>query len=84
MTARGALKEDRVLDIAAKVGLDRDAVKKGMTDPRVAETLANNLALGQTLGVNGTPAFVIGGQLVPGAIDLDAMKELVAEVRESS
>ncbi len=84
MGARGALSEDRVLDIAAKVGLDRDAVKKGMGDPRVAETLASNLALGRDLGVNGTPAFVIGGQLVPGAIDLDTMKELVAEARKSS
>lgn len=84
MGARGALNEDRVLDIAAKAGLDRDAVKKGMDDPRVAETLAGNLGLGRALGVNGTPAFVIGGQLVPGAIDLDTMKELVAEARKNS
>jgi len=84
MGTRGALNEDRVLDIADKVGLDRDTVKKGMDDPRVAETLASNLGLGRALGINGTPAFVIGGQLVPGAIDLNAMKELVAEVRKSS
>jgi protein-disulfide isomerase len=84
MGARGELNENRVLDIAAKVGLDRDKMKAGMDDPRVAETLANNLALGRALGVNGTPAFVIGGQLVPGAIDLDTMKELVAEVRQKA
>jgi len=84
MGARGALSEDRVLDIAAKVGLDRDTVKKGMDDPRVAETLASNLGLGRALGVNGTPAFVIGGQLVPGAIDLDTMKELLAEARRNT
>ncbi len=84
MGARGELNENRVLDIAAKVGLDRDKVKAGMDDPRVAETLANNLALGRALGVNGTPAFVIGGQLVPGAIDLDTMKELVAEIRQKA
>ena len=84
MGARGALNEKRILDIAAEVGLDRDKVKTGMDDPRVAETLAGNLGLGRTLGVNGTPAFVIGGQLVPGAIDLDAMKELVAEARRNS
>lgn len=82
--ARGGLGKDRVLDIAAEVGLDPDEVKKGMTDPRVAEALASNLELGKTLGVNGTPAFVIGGDLVPGAIDLDAMKELVADARRSS
>ncbi len=84
MGARGGLSEDRVLDIAAKAGLDRDAVKKGMDDPRVAEALADNLGLGRVLGVNGTPAFVIGGELVPGAIDLDAMKERVAEARRNS
>jgi len=84
MGARGGLSEDRVLDIAAKVGLDRDKVKKGMDDPQVLETLASNIDLGRALGVNGTPAFVIGGELVPGAIDLDAMKELVAEARRNS
>ena len=84
MGARGALNEDRVLEIAAKIGLDRDTVKAGMDDSRVAETLAGNLDLGRTLGVNGTPAFVIGGQLVPGAIDLDTIKELVAEARRNS
>ncbi len=84
MGARGALNEARILDLAEKVGLDRAEVKKGMDDPQVAETLAGNLGLGRALGVNGTPAFVIGGELVPGAIDLDAMKELVAEARRSS
>lgn len=84
MGARGGLNEDRVLDIAAKVGLDRDKVKDAMEDPRVAEVLAANLELGRALGVNGTPAFVIGGELIPGAIDLDTMKELVAEARRRS
>lgn len=84
MGARGALNENRVLDIAADIGLDREEVKKGMDDPRVAEVLANNLDLGRTLGVNGTPAFVIGGQMVPGAIDLDTMKGLITEIRQNS
>jgi protein-disulfide isomerase len=84
MTNRGGITEDKVLDIAAKVGVDREKVRKEMKGPKVAEVIKQNLDLGRTLNINGTPAFVIGGRLVPGAIDLDTMKELVAEARRSS
>ena len=39
--------------------------------------------LAQAIGVNGTPAFVIGDELAPGAIDLATMKRLVAQARGS-
>ena len=40
-------------------------------------------ALAAALGINATPTFVIGDQLIPGAIDLDALKQLVAQARAS-
>lgn len=40
-----------------------------------------NRALAKELGINGTPAFVVGKELLPGAIELDALKEVVARAR---
>jgi protein-disulfide isomerase len=42
------------------------------------------LELAQALGITGTPGFVIGKQLAPGAIDYETLKHLVAEARKGS
>jgi protein-disulfide isomerase len=83
LEARGNLTEKRILQIAEQVGLDPAQVREGMDDPKVEETLQKNFALGRQIKVNGTPAFIIDGQLVPGAIDLATMKQLVAAARQS-
>ena len=40
-------------------------------------------ALAAALGVRGTPAFVIGNQFVPGAVDADTLKQLIADARKN-
>lgn len=82
MEARGDLGEDQVLQIAEKVGLDRKKVKAGMAAPEVEKAIQRNLELAQKLRVQGTPAFVVGDALVPGAVDLEQLKELVASARK--
>lgn len=81
MKARGTLTQDRVLDIAASVGADRDAVAEKMASTEIMAILERNLQLGQSINVRGTPAFVIGGTLVPGAIDLETMQGMIASAR---
>lgn len=83
MQARGELSEARVLDIAKGVGIDPGKLKTAMADPRIEAQLKRNAELAQTLKIGGTPAFVIGGKLVPGAIDLDTMREMVQAARAS-
>ena len=41
------------------------------------------MALATALGVRGTPAFVIGNQFVPGAVEADALRQLIADARKS-
>ena len=82
LTARGALSESRITKIAADMGLDAAAVEKAMkADPGPA-SLSENVSLARALGISGTPAFVIGKQLVPGAIGLDTLRGLVEEARK--
>lgn len=81
MTSRGNLDEARVMEIAVSVGLKVDAVKTAMKDPRVELEIQHNMALAQALDISGTPAFVVGNELVPGAIDRAAFDELIKNAR---
>lgn len=48
---------------------------------KVDSVLQTNLALGGSIGINGTPGFVIGEELIPGALELSALQEKVAAAR---
>ncbi|MGZ8996212.1 MAG: DsbA family protein [Rhodospirillales bacterium] len=82
MEARGNLGEEQVLEIAEKVGLDRKTIKDGMAAPEVEKTIQRNVELAQKLRIQGTPAFIVGDALVPGAVNLDQLKEMVATERK--
>lgn len=73
-----------VMQIAEQVGLDVEQLRADMEAPEIDEHLRKNYELAQRLGIGGTPAFVIGDKLHPGAMDLDAMRKLVREAREAS
>lgn len=77
MGVRGSIDNSRIMEIAAALDLDTDHLAQSMKDPGIEIALQNNYELAQTLGINGTPAFIIGNELVPGAIDLSTMRELV-------
>ncbi|HEY8288898.1 MAG TPA: DsbA family protein [Acetobacteraceae bacterium] len=67
---------------AVKLGLDWSRLSHDMDDPSVQTRIQANLDLAHSLGIQGTPAFVIGKDLVPGAIGLDDLRKAVAEVRQ--
>ena len=67
--------------IAGSVGLDVQRLRRDMDDPAIEEYLDETIRLAQVLGIRGTPAFVIGDTLVPGAVDGGRLKELIAGAR---
>ena len=81
-----ALMEDRGLDEAAldrhmvEAGLDPATVRKAAASPAITEQLDDVRTLAQALGLQGTPAFIIGDYVIPGA-DLDAVKAAIAKVK---
>ncbi len=77
----GKLDRARILELAASVGLDMALLEKDMEDPKFKHLIDRNMALAGALGVRGTPAFVIGDQFVPGAVDAAALKQLIADAR---
>lgn len=81
MENRGQLDDDKIFRIAGSVGLDLDQLKKDMQAPEINDTLQRNLRLASELNIRGTPAFIVGDQIIPGAISLDKLKELIAAGR---
>ena len=83
MSSRARLNEMRILGIAEELGIDTDALQAEMKNPEIAAIIERNRALAEALGINGTPGFVIGDRVIPGAIDIETMRGLIAEARQS-
>lgn len=82
MAARGNITDDTVYQVASSVGLDVAKLKHDMASPEITQELKNNLKLADALAIHGTPAFIIGDKVVPGALDLDALKTMVSDARK--
>ncbi|MGI8658256.1 MAG: DsbA family protein [Candidatus Limnocylindria bacterium] len=83
MRADEQVTEDTVMEIARQVGLDTEQLKADMQDPEIEEAITRNLQLADALQITGTPSFVIGQQIVPGAVDLGTLQGLVARARQN-
>jgi protein-disulfide isomerase len=53
-----------------------------MESPSIQTTIERNRALARDLGINGTPGFIIGTELVPGALELEDLKNLIRQARQ--
>ena len=82
MGTKGQITDEVVYQVAGSIGLDVDRLKRDMAAPEIEGALKANLALATALDIRGTPGFIIGEHIVPGAIDLDALKNLIEEVRK--
>jgi len=81
LDAREPLSRPVVLKIAAQVGLDVGRLEKDMDAPETLALIRRNQELARAIGIRGTPAFVVGGQVVPGAVDLATLERLVEQTR---
>jgi protein-disulfide isomerase len=81
LSHEGVITEDVVYEVAGKVGLDVGRLKTDMSDPNIAQRIDKNHKMAEDLKIDGTPSFIIGDALVPGAVDLDELKKLIAEAR---
>ena len=82
MAVKGTIDEDTVRRTAAGVGIDMDKIKAAIGDEQIQRVIASDYALAQALDIDGTPAFVVGDALLPGAADIDTLRQAVAKVRK--
>ncbi|MCT8160299.1 DsbA family protein [Pseudoruegeria sp. SHC-113] len=82
MTMRGQVSEGNLAKIGVKAGIeDVQAVLDHMSNDDVTAVIAENRALAARLNISGTPGFVMGDVMLRGYLPLDAMREVVDEIR---
>lgn len=73
--------EELVFKTAKEVGLNIDKLKKDMEDDSISKIIDANMELAGELGARGTPYFIVGDQVYPGAMQYDELKKAVAAAR---
>ncbi|HEX4409828.1 MAG TPA: DsbA family protein [Xanthobacteraceae bacterium] len=71
---RGQADKARALAVAKDVGFDMARIEKDMESDEVKATIDEDMKLADALGVNGTPSYVVGNEVVVGAVGLDELK----------
>src|SRR5256886_5656117 len=72
---RGQADKARALAVAKEVGFDMARIEKDIAGDEVKATLEESMKLAEALGLNGTPSYVVGNDVVVGAVGLGALKE---------
>ena len=84
MTSRGAITMDSIIAAAQSAGADIDRLQEDMNSPVTAAIIDRTRAAAQALQISGTPGLVIGSQVIPGAISIEQMREIVAAERAAN
>lgn len=80
-TSRGQVDKAAALKVAADLGLNPITLEMGMNTPAVAAVIDQSYRIADKLKITGTPTFIIGDEVIPGAIGLDALKQRIANMR---
>jgi protein-disulfide isomerase len=78
---RGPADKARAMAAAKDAGYDTARIEKDLSNPEVKATIEENFKLAEEMGLNGTPSYVIGKQVVVGAVGLDGLKEKIGIAR---
>lgn len=80
-TSRGQVDKAAALKAAGDLGLNPITLEMGMATPKVDAVLQASYKIADRLKITGTPTFIIGEEVIPGAIGLDGLKERIANMR---
>ena len=78
---RGPADKARAMAAAKDAGFDTAKLEKDMASPEAKATIEENFKLAEAMGMNGTPSYVIGKQIVVGAVGLEGLKEKISTAR---
>ncbi|MGI9524841.1 MAG: DsbA family protein [Hyphomicrobiaceae bacterium] len=74
--------KDNTLQIAARVGIDIEKLKSEMAHPKYQKAIEQTQKIATSLGIEGTPGFIIDGAINPGYLPADQMRPLIADIRK--
>ncbi|MDJ0629046.1 MAG: DsbA family protein [Rhodobacter sp.] len=81
MTLRGEISEASLSDLSEQLGYDTPSVFDAMNSDVVQDQIAQNRQLAQRLQINGTPSFIFETEMLRGYAPLEAMRDVVEELR---
>lgn len=81
-SSRGKVDKAVALAAAQEIGLSPISLEIQMADERVAKSIQTSYQIAQELGITGTPTYIIGNEIIPGAIGLDGLRDRIANMRE--
>ncbi|MBV9079080.1 MAG: DsbA family protein [Methylobacteriaceae bacterium] len=79
--SRGRANGERALAVAKEMGLDMARLQRDLDAPVVKAAIQDNAALAEKLGINGTPAFILGDEVISGAVGQEPLRQAIASVR---
>ncbi|GGF20493.1 membrane protein [Youhaiella tibetensis] len=80
-TSRGKVTAETALDEAQKLGMSKVDLALKMGSEEVSTAIENTYRLAKALNITGTPTYIIGNELIPGAIGLDELRGRISNVR---
>lgn len=83
MNMTGEKTEDSLQELAKKIGLKADKVKEAANSKEVSDYIAAERKLAGEINVQGTPAFIVGEEFIPGAVDKTTLENLIKKTREA-
>ena len=83
LSHQGRAGKPLALQIAEEVGADMAKLNADIADPATIETIRKTHSLADSLGINGTPAYVIGGEVLVGLAPLAELQKQVKSVRDN-
>lgn len=83
MFAQDGVSMDAIEAAAVAAGVDLAAARAAIETGQYEDQLQNNVFLGQTMRLSGTPAFIVGNEVMNGAVGAERIGEAIAEARDS-
>jgi protein-disulfide isomerase len=77
----GRATEASAMAIAVKLGANEAQIREKMLSPEVTKAFNENFELANSLSITGTPSYVVGNEVVPGALGADVLAEKISHIR---
>lgn len=81
-TSRGKVTAEAALKVASELGLSPVSVDLDAQGEEITAILQRSFSIAQTLDISGTPSYIIGNEVIPGAVGIAALKQRIANMRE--
>jgi protein-disulfide isomerase len=79
--SEGRADEASAIALTRDLGVEESALREAMRDPSVMDAFSQTYELASKLQISGTPAYVIGGEVVFGALGAAALTQHVEAAR---